>query len=317
MSKESLTLDAPAELFVEASPALYSSDEAIKSALENVRAAVLAIVPDMESRKGREQIKSVAYRIARTKTALDAFGKSLVEDEKKRVALVDGRRRMICEALDALKEEYRRPLTEWEDAEKARVAQAEGFVRSITDVLTTGTAAEIQGRIAKLEQIDLTGRDLREFQAAAEGAYAAKIAALRSAHTAAVQAEADAAELAELRRQKAEKARADREAALAEEAAAKAKAAAEAKAKAEADAAIAAERQRAEAAEAELRRQQEAKAADEAAARRRAADQEHRNGVNARAAEALIRACGLSDAKARQIVQAIAAGQVPAVAISY
>lgn len=321
-------LEVAQELLIVVRDDIFASDESVNAAIESVRRQALAFVPDISSRKGREEIKSLAYRVARSKTALDAHGKSMVEDEKKKIAIVDARRKKICDAFDALKEQVRAPLTEWEDAEKARVAQAEAFIKSLADVSLNGNAAELQAKLRNFITIELTGRDLREFQAAAEEAYSLKLAQLQAAYSAALQAEADAAELAELRKMKAEKEKADREAKIAAEAAEKAKAEAEAKAKIEAEAAersakakaeaeLAEERRRAVAAEAELKRQQDAKAAEEAEAKRRATDFEHKASVNARAADALISGCGLTETKAKQVIQAIAAGMVPGIQVIY
>jgi len=321
-------LEVAQELLIVVRDDIFASDESIAAAIESVRKQALAFVPDISSRKGREEIKSLAYRVARSKTALDAHGKSMVEDEKKKIAIVDARRKKICDAFDALKEQVRAPLTEWEDAEKARIAIAEAFVASLTGVTLTGTAAELQAKLKNFEAIELTDRDLREFQAPAEAAYIIKLGELRAALADALQAEADAAELAELRKMKVEKDKAERESKIAAEAAAKAKAdaemvaehqraTAEARAKAEAEAALAAERTRSAVAEAELKRQADAKAAEEAEAKRRAADYEHKAGVNTRAANALMNACGLSETKAKAVIQAIAAGMVPGIQVIY
>lgn len=323
-----IQLEVAQELLIVVRDDIFASDESIAAAIESVRKQALAFVPDISSRKGREEIKSLAYRVARSKTALDAHGKSMVEDEKKKIAIVDARRKKICDAFDALKEQVRAPLTEWEDAEKARIAVAEAFVKSLQDVTTAGSSEQLRAKLSNFVAIELTGRDLREFQAAAEEAYDSKLLQLQAALSAAIQAEADAAELAELRKMKADKDKAEREAKIAAEAAAKAKAeaemvaehqraAAEARAKAEAEAALAAERTRSAVAEAELKRQADAKAAEEAEAKRRAADFEHKAGVNSRAADALVNACGLSETGAKRVIQAIAAGMVPGVTVNY
>ena len=321
-------LEVAQELLIVVRDDIFASDESIAAAIESVRKQALAFVPDISSRKGREEIKSLAYRVARSKTALDAHGKSMVEDEKKKIAIVDARRKKICDAFDALKEQVRAPLTEWEDAEKARVAIAEAFIKSLVDVTLTGSAAELKTKLDNFQEINLTGRDLREFQAAAEEAYSAKLSELHHAYAAAIQAEADAAELAELRKMKAEKDKAEREAKIAAEAAdqARLKAESEARQRAEAEqraaasaaqAELDAERARTQRAEAELKQQAETKAREEAEAKRRAADFEHKAGVNSRAADALMNACGLSEAKAKAVVQAIAAGMVPGLQVIY
>ena len=226
---------------------------------ERVRAEVEAHVPDVTTDKGRKAIASLAYKVARTKTAIDEAGKLLTEEARRQIERVNDSRREIRERLDALKDEARRPLTEWEDAEARHQEQAREILQTINRLATTSledSSASVTSRILELEEIDLDEAVMRDLMPVASAALAKGIEALSVARKRLLQEEADRAELERLRREAAE-----REAALRAEM--ERKAAAEAEARAQAEAQAKAEREEQE------RREAEARAAEAAAERAR------------------------------------------------
>ena len=76
---------------------------------------------DPYTEKGRKEIASMAFKVARTKTYLDGLGKDLVADMKELPKKVDASRKVVRDFLDALKDEVRQPLDQWE-AEQERIA---------------------------------------------------------------------------------------------------------------------------------------------------------------------------------------------------
>ncbi|MEG0861812.1 MAG: hypothetical protein RSG79_19630, partial [Pseudomonas sp.] len=89
--------------------------------LKKIRDEIDAFVPDITTRKGREAIASIAYKVARSKTALDNVGKDLVADLKEIPKKIDAERKRMRDTLDAWQEEVRQPLNKWQAAEDARV----------------------------------------------------------------------------------------------------------------------------------------------------------------------------------------------------
>lgn len=83
---------------------------------------------DVAFQEERDECKSMAYRISRTKTALDNAGKDLVADAKKKIKSIDARRKLVRDELDRLKEEIRKPLTEYEEKQK-KAKEAEELAR--------------------------------------------------------------------------------------------------------------------------------------------------------------------------------------------
>jgi hypothetical protein len=202
--------------------------------------------------------------------------------------------------MDALKAQVRQPLTDFENAEKDRVAGHEAALAAIAaliaDVRDMSSDA-ILSRLVALEQIDRSGRAWEEFSTRAISDIAATGTFLRHALDDATDREVEAAELASLRAAEAERTRLAaieaqrlreeqiaRDATLAAEAEAERKAQhaaaealrahreAEARARAERDAAAQRERDAAEAlAAAERKAEQAAETARQVAARAEAA----------------------------------------------
>lgn len=314
-------------------PATVFAPGGVEAIVSKIEAEVSAEVFTLETAEGRERIKSVAYRIARSKTALDEMGKELVAGIKAQAATIDAERRTIRDRLDALKESVRGPLTAWEDAEAARAANHEGvlvWIVQASQFESSPTAAAISERMAALE--NEAQRDWQEFAERAIDAYQATREKLTIMLAAAEQAEADAAELAELRRMKAERDAADaarliEEARLAREADAAriaAQQAAERKAyeeRRERERAEKAAQQATEAAaravEQERERAAKVKAAEEAAAAKLAANKKHRAKVHAEIVQAISQAFDGAEYSPDRMAEAIAAGIIPHVSITY
>ena len=256
--------------------AILTDAERFDAFYAKVKAEVDAHVPDLTTDKGRKAIASLAYKVAKTKTALDDAGKKLTEDKRKEIAAVDEARRNIRAKLDALRDEARRPLTEWEAAEEARQAKAKAAREDITAaavVILEDTSASVEERLSRLEAMtldaDLFGDDLP----IAKAEWGRAVETLQLAHARLLKEEADRAELERLRQEAAEReAReaAERERQEREAAEARAKAEAEERARKAAEEAAAAAQRAAEEAAAQAKAEAERKAREEQEARDRA-----------------------------------------------
>jgi colicin import membrane protein len=174
---------------------------------------------DISTESGRKAVASLAYKVARTKTAIDGEGKGLVDGEKKRLAAIDAERKKFRDRLDALRDEVRKPLDEFEAAEIRRVQQHEAAIAAICDLYSfafTPTGDQIEERLTQARAASVS--DMQEFSARAATAQRNAILILEPMLQGARAKEAEA--IAEIERQAAEAAKAQkqREEAIAESA---------------------------------------------------------------------------------------------------
>ncbi len=87
--------------------------------------------PDLSTATKRKEIASMANKVARSKTFIDAIGKELVADIKEQAKCIDAERKRARDRLDELKEAVRKPLTDWEAAEEAKQREIEECLSKI------------------------------------------------------------------------------------------------------------------------------------------------------------------------------------------
>lgn len=326
---------------------VFTKEGSIEPYLEQIKAAVTGIVPDLSTKKGLDAIASLAYKVAKSKTYLDGEGKRLVDEYKEIPKKIDATRKKARDFLDQLKDEVRQPLTDWENAEKARVEglkQRLSFFDTVCQGLEDLPSAEIRARMEQVVNTEM-GETWQEFASYAEQAKIGAERTLAAAFQKRQQYEAEQEELARLRREAEERAQRDREEQIRREAAEQAKREAEARQQAERDEAARKVReaeeatQRAEqerlrqqqenerqlreaeeraerAAEQERQRIAEEQRQAEEEARRREADREHRKAINTAALEAFM-AEGIDKETAIKVITLIAQRKIPAISITY
>jgi len=107
--------------------------EKVDPLLEGISEKVKAFVPDLSTDTSRKKIASIAHQVSKAKTGLDKLGKDLVADWKTKAKAVDASRKHIRDSLDYLKAEVRQPLTEWEEAEKQKEEEARLLAEYLAD----------------------------------------------------------------------------------------------------------------------------------------------------------------------------------------
>lgn len=243
-------------------PVAIFTDVGADSLLEAIHKEVKSVEIDITTEKGRSAVASLAYKVARSKTALDEMGRTLKSDLQKQVDKIDGERKRIRDNLDALRDEVREPLTKFEEREKLRVAGHNNAILSIQGLQLfslgmTVSLEMVEGRLRDLLQFE--GREWEEFEAKGKHAYQAAhdSLTLKRQHLVKYLEEQAAAEKAHAEEQ--ERQRLAREEKLKAEAAEAARLKAEAEAKAREEAAAAEARKREQELAAEAFRQRWAK----------------------------------------------------------
>lgn len=201
---------------------LFTEGQGVAELLADIRKQATSLVPDLSTAKGRKEIASIAFSVAKTKTYLDGFGKELTDKYKEIPKRIDANRKLIRDYLDALKDEVRAPLTQYEAAEEARVAALQSRLARLNELGSSASieiaAADLQVMLNEVEQnaLDDTWQELLP-QATVAKELAAK--RLGEALAARQKYEAEQAELEQLRQKQAEQDRIDRERLIAEQAA--------------------------------------------------------------------------------------------------
>ncbi|HCI4370592.1 TPA: hypothetical protein NO682_005006 [Klebsiella pneumoniae] len=307
--------------------AVFTNNDQLDPLIEAIEKEARSLVPDVTTKKGRDAIASMAHKVARSKTYIDNAGKDLVAELKALPKQIDESRRVVRERLDALKDEVRRPLTEWE-AEQERIKAEEAMNALHAEALAMNEEFDLQmaARIESDHEMALLMNDAFDREQADKAAEAER---QRIAHEEEIKRLAAAAAAREVE----QRAQREREEAALREAALKAQAeqaerdriAAEQKAEADKQAAIEAERRKAQEEadrirrEAEQREQarlaEEKRKADEQA--RREADVRHRKAVGVEVVKALMANTSLTRDQAIEVLTAVKDGRIPHTGISY
>ncbi len=318
--------------------AVFTNNDQLDPLIEAIEKEARSLVPDVTTKKGRDAIASMAHKVARSKTYIDNAGKDLVAELKALPKKIDESRRVARERLDALKDEVRRPLTEWE-VEQARIAAEKAAEEERQRIEAEQKAAlealrkqvELDHEMALLMN-DAFDREQAEKKAEAERQRIAREEEIKRQAEEKAKREAEEKHRAEMEasarreaEERAAKERAERERIEAQQRAERDRIAAEQKAEADKQAAIDAERRKAQEEadrirrEAEQREQarlaEEKRKADEQA--RREADVKHRKFVGTEIVKALLANTSLTRDQAIEVLTAIKDGNIPHTSISY
>lgn len=307
--------------------AVFTSNDQLDPLIEAIEKEARSLVPDVTTKKGRDAIASMAHKVARSKTYIDNAGKDLVAELKALPKQIDESRRVVRERLDALKDEVRRPLTEWE-AEQERIKAEEAMLALHVEALAMNEEFDRQlaARIESDHEMALLMNDAFDREQADKAAEAERQRIAREEEIKRLAAAAAAREV-EQRAQREREEAAHREAVLKAQAeqAERDRIAAEQKAEADKQAAIEAERRKAQEEadrirrEAEQREQarlaEEKRKADEQA--RREADVKHRKTVGTDIVKALVANTSITRDQAIEVLTAIKDGNIPHTGISY
>lgn len=323
------------EIKPDQAPALYKSG-GLDEFLEQIRQAVNE-VPDLTTKKGRDRVASLSALVSRSKTAIEKPGREYLKRLKEAVKPAEAEIKKFVDACDELRDEVRRPLTEWE-AEQERIAAEKAAEEERLRIEAEEKAAleALKKQVEADHELALLMNDAfdRDAKAKAEEAERQRIAHEEELkRQAAEQAKREAEEKSERERTeaarreaelklKAEQAERDRIAA--EQKAEREKKEAAERAEREKQEAIAAEQRKAQEAADKVRREAEAKEAARLAEERRIADETakraanvaHQKRINNEAKDDFVKG-GIPEEFARKAVELLAKRQVRNGSINY
>ncbi|HDG1657246.1 hypothetical protein AAIG28_25235 [Citrobacter freundii] len=306
---------------------VFTNNEQLDPIIEKIEKEARSLVPDVSTKKGRDAIASMAHKVARSKTYIDNAGKDLVAELKALPKQIDESRRIARERLDALKDEVRRPLTEWEAEQERIKAEEAAKIKAEEDrkqfesdheialLMNEKHDREAKEKAEEAERQRIAHEEELKRQAAeqakreAEEKAAAELAAAKKREEDAIAARAQAELLAKQAQERAEQEAKD----------------AAAKAEAEKKAAIEAEQLKAQEEADRIKREAEAKEAARLAEEKRIADEKakreadvkHRKAVGTEIVNALTANTSISRDQAIEVLKALMDGLVPRTQINY
>lgn len=140
----------------------FSEPGGLDSVIERVREIISESDSDITTSAGRKHVAGLARKVASTKVAFDKVGAELVVDWKKKAKAVDEQRRHLRNELDSLRDQARAPLTEYENAEKQAVGQAQAVIDEISRLCeTVGDIKEMKAALSAAVRIDTSDADKR------------------------------------------------------------------------------------------------------------------------------------------------------------
>lgn len=294
---------------------VFTTPNALDPILQKIAAEARSFVADVNTPSGRKAIAAIAFKVAKTKTYLDGLGKELVDGLKDLPKKVDANRKSVRDFLDELKDEVRKPLTDWEleqeriEAERVARVEAERLRREVDNAHELAILLNADFDRKKQEEIEAVARAKkeREEQIAREATERARAEA---------EAKAKEEQEASLRREVEAKMATQRAEREKEEAEQRAKEAEAREAKAKQEAIEREAKARSEATEKEQARVAEIARKEKQEQERREADKEHRRKINSEAAMGIV-ALGFDENAAKDLVKAIASGKVKHISIAY
>lgn len=195
-------------------PALYVSG-GLDPYYQQIRNQVLSEVPDLSTKKGIARIKSLAAMVSSSKVAIEKPGREYLKQLKEMPKVIEAELRDWNQKMDSLRDEVRKPVTELEEKENARIAALDQRLNEIHQIgsvagLDILPSEAITAWVGKLEAIaiDATWDEYQDRAALAKEAAKVKLEAFLQTR---LTWEAQQAEIARLKAEQEEKDRIQRE----------------------------------------------------------------------------------------------------------
>ncbi|HIH8909815.1 TPA: hypothetical protein ACYUQO_004251 [Klebsiella pneumoniae] len=307
--------------------AVFTNNDQLDPLIEAIEKEARSLVPDVTTKKGRDAIASLAHKVARSKTYIDNAGKDLVAELKALPKQIDESRRVVRERLDALKDEVRRPLTEWEAAqERIKAEEAMNALHAEALAMNEEFDRQLAARIESDHEMALLMNDAFDREQAEKKAEAERLRISREEEIKRQAEEKAKREAAEQAQREIDAAAArEREAILAKERAEREQREAAERAEREKQAAVEAERRKAQEEADRIRREaeqrelarlaEEKRKAEEQASRE--ADVKYRKAVGVEVVKALMANTSLTRDQAIEVLTVVKDGRIPHTGISY
>lgn len=209
------TTQESSALIVQGPTGLTVDRPAVEAMYAGIETQIAEFRYDLTTDAGRGKAASLAFGIAKKRTAIEADKKRLKEGLLAQGRAIDGAWNEIKEKLEALQGTARKPLTDWEEAEAKRTEFVQRAFQSLSAVVQLrmeDTAETIAVLLSATEEYALDPEIFRELHAQAVSAKNAAAALLKASLVRVQQEEANRIELARLRAESEARVESDRKA---------------------------------------------------------------------------------------------------------
>jgi len=143
---------------------MFAAPRGMQQALDIVRNELdqFSKVADVTTKKGQAEIKSMAAKVARSKTLIDDCGKQIVADLKAMPKKIDAERKRIRDTLDAWRDEVRAPVTKMEEDEKARIKKHQDYIAHLK-IIGSRSGEDAVAALEEIKQVKLSRELMEEF----------------------------------------------------------------------------------------------------------------------------------------------------------
>jgi len=286
----------------------FFNSQDIDTCLKAIEDDAINFVGDPTTDKGRKAIIAKAASVASAKVIIDNVGKKLNEERKRLTDIVNADRKKARDFLDDLKIRVRKPVTEWEEIEEARIQAERGAIEYEMDWESALSEDDLFNRQKEVERKEAELQAQEDARLEIERAVQAEKDRVeyekKIAQEAKERAELDAKEAIE-----AEKQRVIDEQNRAKEAAERAE-------RDKKEALERAEREKQEAIVQAKREEQERVAEEKRKADMKAKHHAHQKKVNREAQESFVEN-GIKEPQAKEIITMIAHGKIKNITLNY
>lgn len=143
---------------------MFAAPMGMQQALDIVRNELdqFSKVADVTTKKGQAEIKSMAAKVARSKTLIDDCGKKIVADLKAMPKKIDAERKRIRDTLDAWRDEVRAPVTKMEEDEKARIKKHQDYIAHLK-IIGSRSGEDAVAALEEVKRVKLSREIMEEF----------------------------------------------------------------------------------------------------------------------------------------------------------
>ena len=220
MSEETKTTEALAIRYEDIKAVeVFDTTQSVDTIIQEISKAAKAVKQDITTDTGRKLVARTARTVAKFKTLLDGKGKDFLAVQKAAMKETDVLRKKLRDDLDEVRDEIRKPLTDWEEAEEARAQKIEEEIQNIKSLANEYKpeggkldSTQLRYKINTINEYSNTHVDFGDRLEEAKSAIEQSLTTLNQLIVAREEEEAQAIEIERLKKQAEEQAQKDRDA---------------------------------------------------------------------------------------------------------